>query len=346
MSNFFGLLQARGGLLEYRKCKLYKLQSKKQLREWLGIDNPSFFRYENLVQNTRPKIMHKGDKKRLVDTPFNELKFVQSNILHFLTKLDYPEYLFSGLKKRCFIDNARYHIGAKYIFKLDISKFFPNIKREKVYKFFRYALQTSPDVATILANCTTANLEKATYKNDKIKTEVEDFVKEHRLPNCHLSTGSPASMLLAYLCNKPMFDKIYKLINDKSMKFSIYADDITISSTKPIEYQIREKIVKIISSYGFSVSKNKSKYYTEKQSKIVTGVAIDRHGKVRTPNKLLLKAHSKICEYKRVNLEIKSWQSLRGTIGVSNMIDGKFSQLINKMKHDTIDFEKQIYQKN
>lgn len=331
--------------MEYRKCKLYKVQSKSQLREWLGIDNPSFFRYKNLVHNTFPKIFENGDKKRLVDVPSNTLKFVQSNILHFLAKLDYPEYLFSGLKRRSFIDNARYHIGTKYIFKLDISKFFPNIKRESVYEFFRYTLQTSPDVATILTNCTTANLAKASYMNENIKNDVDNFVNEHHIPNCHLSTGSPASMLLSYLCNKSMFDEIYNLINDNSMKFSIYADDITISSLKPIEYKIRQKIVEIIKSYGYSISQKKTRYYTEKQHKSITGVIIDKNGNLRTPNKLLQKAHNKICDYKRTMFEIISWQSLRGTIGVSNMIEGKFSQLINKMKRDVKDDKNNVYQR-
>ena len=47
----------------------------------------------------------------------------------------------------------------KYLFKIDISKFFPNIGRNKVYNFYLKKLNTSPDVANILTNLSTINLD-------------------------------------------------------------------------------------------------------------------------------------------------------------------------------------------
>ena len=331
--------------MDYINCKLYKLQSKKQLREWLGIKNSSFFRFSNLAHNISPLISTKNGKRRLIEVPSPALRQVQANILSFLTRLDYPAYLFSGLKKRDFIGNASQHSVNKYVFKLDISKFFPSISREYVYRFFRTVLETSADVAEILTNCTTTNIIMARYDNADVKESVVDFIKQYNLPIAHLTTGAPTSMLLSYLCNRSMFDEIHLFSSANAWTFSIYVDDITISSNSPIKYELRKQIIQIIKSHGYSVSMKKTKYYTPNKMKTITGVAIDRHGKLRTPNKLLFKAHQKITEYKSKNLSITSWQSLRGTIGVSNRIDGKFSQLIKKMKLDIRDEENNEYKK-
>lgn len=41
--------------------------------------------------------------------------------------------------------------------KLDLSKFFPNTHREKIYQFFLKKLRMTPDVAKLLTDFTTVN---------------------------------------------------------------------------------------------------------------------------------------------------------------------------------------------
>ena len=97
--------------MNYIKCKLYKLQSKKQLREWLGINNSSFFRKSNLEKNTFPYIETNKNHQRLVEVPSDTLKFVQTRILQLLSSLDFPHYLYSGVKRKSYINNAKQHQG-------------------------------------------------------------------------------------------------------------------------------------------------------------------------------------------------------------------------------------------
>ena len=333
--------------MKYTKCKFYKLKSKKQLRDWLGIDNSSFFRKSNLEKNIFPKISIENNHQRLVEVSSAALKFVQTRILHILSRLDCPDYLYSGVKGKSHISNAKQHQGNMFMYKLDISKFFPNIRREFIYLFFRDKLQVSSDVAEILTNCTTTNLLTATYRKPETKNAVMNFMEANNLQHLsHLSTGSPTSMLLAYLANIPMFEKIESIAKETNLIFTVYADDIVFSSKQNIPYKVRYKIVNIIESYGYSVSRKKCKYLMPRSPKTVTGVVINSNGIPTTPNRLILKAHQKILQYKKVNLSITDWQSLRGTISVANQIENKFPHLLHKMGKDILDDKTHTYIKH
>ena len=233
------------------------------------------------------------------------------------------------------------------MYKLDISKFFPNIRREYIYRFFKDKLQTSSDVAEVLTNCTTTNLIAASYRKQENIDAVMTFVKINNIQHLsHLSTGSPTSMLLAYLANIPMFAKLENIAQEHSLIFTVYADDIVFSSPNNISFTTRRKIVNIIESYGYNISQGKCKYLLPRSTKTITGVIINSRGVPTTPNRLMSKAHSKILQYKKYNLSVRDWQSLRGTIGVANLIEKKFSHLINEMKKDVRHAKDDIYIKH
>ena len=312
--------------LTYKSCKLYGLQSKKTLREWLGIDDASFFHSKNISINYHPYISNKGGVKRLIEASSSKLQSIQTKILVLLRNLDYPEYLFSGLKGISFIDNAKQHLGKYYTYKIDISKFFPNTSRNKVYNFFRKNLNTSPDVATILTNCTTVNLYD--YRAAKKYDEIVNYLEETNIKQiAHLATGAPTSMLLSFLANQQMFEELSFFCKQRNYIFTVYADDVTISSLNPIPYKNRNVIIRIVEKYGHFISKRKVKYYNFNQNKKITGVVINKNGELCTPNKLLNKTHNKILKYKNKNIDERELNSLKGCVNVANQIDKKFQHL-------------------
>lgn len=312
--------------MTYKLCKLYGLQSKKTLREWLGIDDSSFFHSNNIAKNYHPYISKEGNKKRLIEASSPKLQSVQTKILGWLRSLDYPKYLFSGQKGISFIDNAKQHAGEYYTYKIDISKFFPNTSRNKVYNFFKKDLNTSSDVAEMLTTCTTVDLRD--YSVDKNYEEIMDYLKETKIKQIvHLSTGAPTSMLLSFLANRPMFEEFNSFCAQKNYIFTVYADDVAISSACPIPYKDRKTIIKISQKYGHIISKRKVKYYSIKQSKKITGVVINKNGEICTPNKLLNNTHDKILKYKSKNIDEHELKSLKGYVNVANQIDKKFSHL-------------------
>lgn len=106
------------------------------------------------------------------------------------------------------------HLGdcARNLYKIDLTAFFPSIRRETVYRFFFEELCCSPDVAAILTNLTTVDLTKLDQRN---LADVYDFLANKGV-NCynHLISGAPTSQILSYLVNHKMFDEL-QLLSEK-----------------------------------------------------------------------------------------------------------------------------------
>ena len=123
-----------------RHCPLYGLQSKKQLAEILHITDKKLLKGKtqdeiNIYIATEPK-------ERLIEAPSWQIKKAQDTIKNLLMKCDIPFYVFSGVKGKSYYGNAAIHRECKYMYKTDISAFFPNISRDLVYNFFRFDLSS------------------------------------------------------------------------------------------------------------------------------------------------------------------------------------------------------------
>ena len=124
-----------------------------------------------------------------------------------------------------------------------------------------------------------------------------------------------------------MFEELNFFCEQRGYIFTVYADDVTMSSRSPILYSDRNAIIRIAEKYGHFVSKRKVKYYNANQSKKITGVVINKNGEICTPNKLLNKTHNKILKYKSKNIDEHEMNSLKGCVNVANQIDKRFSHL-------------------
>ena len=276
--------------MNYKLCKLYGLQSKKKLMELLQIDKKSYCKSSFTNSNILPYIQN---KKRLVEAPSDHLKIIQSRLLGFLKKLDFPKYVYSGIKGKSFIDNAREHEGSKGLFKIDISKFFPNTSRNSIYLFFKDKMKTSSDVANILANYCAYDIT-STNRN-----QIKSFIEEHDIRQTnHLITGSPVSSIMSYLANEDMFEKLYNKAKDYGIIMTVYVDDVVFSSMNNIPYFFRSEIIKIVESFGFKIAKKKCHWYLYGKKKKVTRIILKKKKKIRVPFKLMKKTHEYIEEVK------------------------------------------------
>ncbi|MCQ4794236.1 reverse transcriptase family protein [Anaerofustis stercorihominis] len=298
--------------MEIQKSPLYKLSNKNYLKYLLKIPDKKFFKQSYITQLITPYIDNKNGKKRLIEVPDLELKKIQSRLKNILSLLQMPNYVFSGVKGRSYYDNAYLHKGNKYVCKIDLESFFPNISREKVYLFFLTYFKCSSDIAYILTNLTTVDLTRTKIKNNK---KLEKFL-EYKNIFCknHLISGSPASQLLSYLVNKDMFDEIYNLANKNSINVSIYVDDIIFSSFNKISYDFIKQIKRIINKYNYNISNSKFKRYLNGYPKRITGVIIDKNGQLSIPNSLRLKIIKEFEYLKSHPNDSKSKIRLRGLI--------------------------------
>jgi len=214
-------------MINPRNSNLYKQSSKTYLIKLLNIPNKQYLKQSYVAKQISPYIQT-SPKPRLIEAPSTQLKIIQRNIKNELNKIIVPDNIFSGVKGKSYIENAKIHRGNKYVFKIDLTAFFPCITRDTVYSFFIDSLKTSPDVAYILTNLLTIDLSLCDIKDIE---SVESFLisKKIRTPN-HLISGSPASQILSYLVNHKMFDELQSLCDKNDISMSIYVDDITFSS--------------------------------------------------------------------------------------------------------------------
>ena len=296
--------------MDLTTCKLYGIKRKRDIRVLLKINSKK--NISQICNLYKPYIANKGKKRLIEPIDSKELKSIQKRIQILLKDIKYDENIFSGIPGKSYIDNGLYHLESKYVVALDINKFFPNISREKVYKFFKNKLMNSSDVAEILTDLCTVNLEKIS----NLDNNVLDYLKDNKIHQMkHIPTGSSISCIMSYLSNIDMFNEISNVAKISGCKVSIYVDDVVISSNKMINNEIINKIISIIKRNGYNIQKEKLKKYYSNEFKRVTGNIISKDGnKLVLPNKIRYRIiklkNNKHIEKEKKILKLKGYNQL------------------------------------
>ena len=154
--------------------RLYALNSKKRLANLLGIELTALRRLVARTDNYRVfPIQQSNGKNRTVEEPKPEIKQTQSRLADLLSRIEPPSYLHSGTKGRSYVTNAAAHVARGPVIKTDLSKFYPTTTHRHVFVGLLREFKCSGDVAKLIADL-------CTYHG-------------------HVPTGSPVSMLIAFL---------------------------------------------------------------------------------------------------------------------------------------------------
>ncbi|GLO51369.1 reverse transcriptase [Pseudomonas putida] len=196
------------------------------------------------------------------------LKSIQRKIVdRILSKVSYPEYLQGGIRDarspRSIYANAQVHTGSKVVILQDIADFFPSITVVHVYQVFSQLFGFAHDVAQLLANLVT---------------------REGQVPQ-----GASTSSYLANLVFWDIEPALKERFEAKGLRYSRFADDITVSSKSEIA---RDTVAQIIGSVTWMLAQKgcrpkRSKLHVRKRgqalivgSKVdavtVTGLVVDR----------------------------------------------------------------------
>ena len=235
--------------MDFKVSKLFGISDLNKLKDLLKCDLEEYKSTKHIYWNHyQCRIINNG--KRLVEEPDEELKKIQKRINSLLKEIIIPPYMHSCKGKSC-ITNAEAHKANHHkITKLDFYKYYPSTSRDKIYRFWKYDMKMSGEVANLMTNITTITI----FPNSNVFNYLSDKgIKTYS----HLPTGSPSSPLLSYLANRIMFDNIFHEVAKCGGTLSIYADDITISGvkeTKTVYLNIRT----ILFSNGYRVSNTKS----------------------------------------------------------------------------------------
>ena len=226
---------------------LYKIASRKRLaQDVLNVDLPFLERLAANEKNFRVFTIKQGEKDRQVEVPKVVLERIHRRLFNLLERVEKPEYLHSGVRGRSYISNAKVHIGAFPLVKLDLKKFYPSVDGARVYRFFTSTMLCSADVAALLTRL-------CTFEN-------------------HVPTGSCVSQLLAFYATKPLFDELHALAEGADLRDSVYVDDLTWSGhgATPAFLWAAKRVV-----YRHGFAYHKDCCFAANDRKLVTGVMLD-----------------------------------------------------------------------
>lgn len=287
------------------QCALYKCSNKKRLEHLLCLETGNLpLVQEEVISYHSFQIDKKhSTEKRDITAPDRTLKQLQSRILKLIQGVRRPEWLISGEKGKCYIDNGKAHLLGNYVLTIDIRKFYDNCRRDPVYKFFKGTLCTSPDVAKILTDV-------VTYKGG-------------------IPTGCPTSQLIAYYAYEKMFTEINDVALEYGCKFTLYVDDMTFSSDQPFSPRaLSWGIDKILRQYGHRPKYRKVKYFSMNEAKPITGTIVTPDHRLDVPNSLQKKVYENFQDVKHLGEpfqlnadDIKKLQTLKGQIQAARNID-------------------------
>lgn len=274
------------------QCALYKCRTKKRLERLLHLEPGDLKTINSIIKYHKFEIDKKNSKeKREITAPDKMLKAIQRRILYLLHRVIRPEWLISGEKQKCYIDNGRVHLDGKYVLTVDIKKFYDNCMREPVYQFFIQKLKTAPDVAKKLTDIITYN--------------------------GGIPTGCPTSQIMAFYAYFDMFSEISDLAKQYDCKFTLYVDDMTFSSKEPFSpNQLSQDIDRILRKYGHKPKYRKVKYYGLSDHKPITGTVVTPKQSLAVPNGLQ-------------NVIYNTFQSLKPLIGTETCSEKDTKQILS-----------------
>ena len=207
-----------------------------------------------------PKVYPDGTpKQRIIRPSFKRLKQIQKLIkINILGKVELPDNIQGGIKKKSNITNAKKHQGNKYQFATDLQDFFPSITHKQIYNLF-LSLGYSNHIAHWLTKLTSIEFE--------------------------LPQGTPTSTAIANLVFYEIDKKLIILSKTNGITYTRFVDDLTFSSSQDFR-SLTVQMLDIVRAGGFNISYRKTKY---QGNQTLTGIIVFNNY-IDAPDKIKSKA--------------------------------------------------------
>ncbi len=121
------------------------------------------------------KIKKKSGAERNIHAPVNGLKSLQKTLSLILQCVYEPnENVMGFVKNRSVVNNAKLHLGSKYVYNIDLKDFFPSIDQARVWK----CLQLKPFNLNIESSIEPQYMKWEDFKKEYLQTdELVNFLK-------------------------------------------------------------------------------------------------------------------------------------------------------------------------
>ena len=225
---------------------------------------------------------------------------------------------------RSVVDNARPHVGKRYILNLDLKDFFPTITRQQVAD----CLTAEPFGFSSLAAKLVSGLATVRTKNNE---EV-------------LAQGFATSPTLSNFICREMDKEIASIATAQGITFTRYADDLTFSSDTDIlrpQGELVQQVKTIVERYGFRLNEEKTHLQRRGRRQEVTGLMVTE--KVNVSRRYVREIRSLLYIWERYGYEdacqaaLKSYKQQHGkTKGHQHCVP------LNKVLGGKLDYMKMV----
>lgn len=257
--------------------------SKSDLLELLNFINESFYGedcfsfnleelncyiYDRTTGYTHFIVKKKNGDDRIICAPDSRLKQVQRCLNILFQALYTPqENAFGYIKGKSIVDNAKVHVGNRYVYNIDLKDFFSSIHIECVFK----RLQHHPFNLNVQNGRSAIARMIAALCCHKIENTSENI--QEVLPQ-----GAPTSPILTNIICEKLDYLLESTARRFNLKYSRYVDDITFSSMHNI-YQDNGKFIliikQIIEAQGFLINEAKTRLQKKGFRQEVTGLIVN-----------------------------------------------------------------------
>lgn len=217
---------------------------------------------------------------RHLSSPEPVLMGVQRWILHeILSQVQIHDSSFAYRENRSIVDCASRHVGAKWLIKLDLHDFFGTVSEKGVYSVFRdlgYGALISFEMARL---CTRRPIPwdqmlPAVGKHREY-TSISSY---QHFGVGHLPQGAPTSGALANAATASLDRKLANLSRNKSLVYTRYSDDLTLSAGPEFSRQkaieVVREVEKIVAFEGFQIHVKKTRIVPPGARHVVLGLLV------------------------------------------------------------------------
>ena len=268
--------------------------------------------------------MHEIDKrngrgKRTIAQPTAEVKVLQRLLLdEFLSGLPISDAAMAYRKDHGIADHALPHARNQYLLKLDFKDFFPSLRANDFVRHLKAYTSLDSDDIKLLARVF--------------------FWRPRGQRHLLLSIGAPSS---PFISNSLLYDFDVKLIEycaANSIKYTRYADDIALSTSRPNSLKSAHQfILEYLSksrSPRLQLNEGKTVYTSKKHHRELTGLTLSNEGFASIGREKKRLIRSMAYSYSRGNLRLEEYSKLRGWMAFVNSVDPQYIESIRRMIGD------------
>lgn len=204
----------------------------------------------------KAKPIDKGDGTiRQTFDALPELKCIQIRIKNILlSRVNFPPYLTGSLKGRDYRVNARFHVDAKVIVCEDIANFFPSTSTHIIRNIWANLFGFSADVSDLLTALTTK----------------DGFLPQGAVTSSYLAN-------LAFFSSEPT---LQALLAGRSIRYSRYVDDITLSSVTSLSSEDLTWCISnaygMLAKYGYHAKRRKHEIHRSNARMFTTKLMVNK----------------------------------------------------------------------